>query len=235
MGNRISYFLHHASGASPTTAKLVPELSNRCIELLSGALQRLLEEKKSQFLLQVKTPLLPKPSSSGWTILDFNEEEIARQLILLDYNSFMQIQPTELSLPLLWQGKNRESFSPQLTAHLRLSNTIVQFGAALCILESKLSKRAKIFTKIIKICQHLLDLKAYSPLMALVSSLTLAPIHRMKNTWAEIPTKYRNAFDTIRDVVSPNRAYAALRPLMSNNDRPKLVWIGLYLTDVRAR
>lgn len=95
------------------------------------------------------SPVIPKGEP---TLLNFDDAEIARQLTILEYESYCSIRPREC-LNQSWNKPNKEEESPNIVTMIRRSNSIPLWVATEIIKEDKLQRRVAILKKFISIAE----------------------------------------------------------------------------------
>jgi son of sevenless-like protein len=159
-------------------------------------------------------------------VLDWPPKEVARQLTLREMGMFQKILPREI---MNWsrekKGTNIQSFINWFNA---LSNYL-----SFKILESRVVKdRAKIICLIIAIANETAILKNYNTTFELLSVLNHSSVHRLKQTWKEVPGKDMAMYDDLNMYISSDNNFKYLREKTSKQDPPILPYIGLFLTDM---
>jgi son of sevenless-like protein len=86
------------------------------------------------------------------TFMNFEDVEVARQLTLLEYESYCCIRPREC-LNQVWNKPNREEESPNIVTMIRRSNGIPLWVATEIIKEDKLQRRVNLLKKFINIAE----------------------------------------------------------------------------------
>jgi RasGEF domain len=101
--------------------------------------------------MRVPSPVMPK---GEMTFLNFDDVEVARQLTLMEYESYCCIRPREC-LNQAWSRSNKEEESPNIVTMIRRSNNIPLWVATEIIKEDKLQRRAYVLKKFINIAEVL--------------------------------------------------------------------------------
>ena len=76
------------------------------------------------------------------------------------------------------------------------------------------------------------DLNNYNAVFSIVSAMTRASIHRLKNTWQGITEEARNTFKELEEIVSVDRNYKNVRSIIKTVKPPCIPYIGVTLTDL---
>ncbi|CAG8006779.1 unnamed protein product [Penicillium olsonii] len=171
-----------------------------------------------------------KNNEASITILDFDPLELARQLTIKESRIFCAILPEEL-LDTEWTRKSG-SLAVNVRAMSTLSTDLAHLVAdsILCLEEPK--KRATTIKHWVKIAGKCLELNNYDSLMAIICSLNLSMISRLKKTWDIVSQKTKTSLEHLRGIVDVSRNYAVLRQRLQNHVPPCLPFVGTYLTDL---
>ncbi|KAK9856235.1 Cell division control protein [Penicillium brevicompactum] len=171
-----------------------------------------------------------KNNEGTLSIIDFDPLELARQLTIKESRIFCAILPEEL-LDTEWTKKSG-SLAVNVRAMSTLSTDLAHLVAdsILCLEEPK--KRAVTIKHWVKIATKCLELNNYDSLMAIICSLNLSMISRLKRTWDIVSQKTKIALEHLRGIVDVSRNYAVLRQRLQNHVPPCLPFVGTYLTDL---
>lgn len=96
-------------------------------------------------------PIIPKGDPN---LFNFDDAEIARQITLMEYESYCSIKPREC-LNQAWNKANKEEESPNIVTMIRRSNTIPLWVATEIIKEDKLQRRVAVLKKFISVAEVL--------------------------------------------------------------------------------
>lgn len=124
-------------------------------------------------------------------IYDLSTEEIARQLTLVEFETYAGIQPAEF-FGQAWAKEKTHHRAPHIRKMIDRFNLITRWITGEIVTVEKIRNRVKRVVKFIKVAQELRNLGNYHTLMAVLSGLNEGPIFRLKFTLAEIPQKYKD-------------------------------------------
>lgn len=184
----------------------------------------ILGKKEANLLKQWKT------GDASITILDFDPLELARQLTIKESRIFCSILPEEL-LDTEWMRKSG-SLAVNVRAMSTLSTDLAHLVADSILYLEEPKKRAATIKHWVKIANKCLELNNYDSLMAIICSLNLSMISRLKRTWDIVSQKTKNSLEYLRTIVDVSRNYAELRKRLQNHVPPCLPFVGTYLTDL---
>uniref|UniRef100_A0A6B2LD22 Ras-GEF domain-containing protein n=1 Tax=Arcella intermedia TaxID=1963864 RepID=A0A6B2LD22_9EUKA len=129
---------------------------------------------------------VPKPGQTE--IIDFNSEEIARQLTLIDWEMWKQIQPYEF-LNSAWTAKGEErERAKNILRFIERSTYISNWVASTICRTGQLKYRTKICAKWIDVSYKLKNMGNFNGCMAIMAAFNLTPVFRLKQTF-EVSTK----------------------------------------------
>lgn len=184
----------------------------------------ILGKKESNLLKQWKN------GEASISILDFDPMELARQLTIKESRIFCSILPEEL-LDTEWTRKSG-SLAVNVRAMSTLSTDLAHLVADSILYLEEPKKRAVTIKHWVKIANKCLELNNYDSLMAIICSLNLSMISRLKRTWEIVSQKTKIALEHLRSIVDVSRNYAVLRQRLQNHVPPCLPFVGTYLTDL---
>lgn len=97
--------------------------------------------------MDIKTIFLP-----NLEFIDLDETEIARQLTIIEFELFANIQPTEL-LNQAWNKPKLKHRASNVLAMINRSNEVSGWVAAMILKQEKLRTRARMWIKFVKIAE----------------------------------------------------------------------------------
>ena len=127
---------------------------------LASALQKSLSKKETNhskvvtekaFSDKTPEPTVPNNIFSGqWDFYDLDEEEIARQLTLIEFEVFVNVKPSEL-LNQSWNKPKLRHRAPNVIKLIERFNSVSVWCEVLILSEMRLKGRVRAMTKLIKI------------------------------------------------------------------------------------
>ena len=133
------------------------------------------------------------PSKKKLSLLDIHPEEVARQLTVVESKMFRAIEATEL-LGLAWSKDGREERARNVLAMSGRFNEVSRWVATEVLASPRTKVRAVVINRFITIAHKCRLLHNFNSTMEIMAGLQLAPVHRLKQSWALIPTKVRFFF-----------------------------------------
>eukprot|EP00026_Physarum_polycephalum_P009956 Phypoly_transcript_10097.p1 GENE.Phypoly_transcript_10097~~Phypoly_transcript_10097.p1 ORF type:complete len:431 (-),score=72.76 Phypoly_transcript_10097:49-1284(-) len=161
----------------------------------------------------------------------FDEEEIAKQLTLIDFSIYSAIQPVEL-LNLAWSNPKYRHRSPHVIALIARANLLSNWVASVILWQPRKKDRVKIMAKLISIAKHLQNLNNFNSLVSVLAGLNKASIHRLRVSRGDLPKQSQETFRELEEVMNVNSAYKTYRGLLHNVNPPCIPFLGVYLTDL---
>lgn len=180
--------------------------------------------------------LLASPSIWDVPVLEFDPEELARQLTLCENALFCAIEPFELLYPAgpgqgdQYTASSREARNVREMTSL---STQLTYWISECILREKnLKQRIQILRFFILFGEAGYKLQNYNLLMAVLGALGSSNIQRLKKTWNGLSARKINKFEFLSELMNPARNFATYRACLRNVEGPALPFLGLILTDI---
>ena len=175
--------------------------------------------------------------------------EIARQLTLLSFQFFSQIEAKELQ-GMAWTKREKNEKSPNVIRMIQLSNSITNWvketiikdprpRKSLSTLSDKLNlfikKKIKRYEKFVEIGNHCLLLNNFSTLMEILAGLHAIEVVKEQKQWsnegAEISSRHSQMVDSWSQMMIAHNK-AQLREKLRTVKLPCIPFLGLYLTDI---
>lgn len=110
-------------------------------------------ERKKVFTTAAPTPKIPRNlNSADFNFLDLDDEEIARQLTLIEYDTFAAIKPAEL-LNQAWAKPALQKRAPNILAMIERFNNVSLWVATMIVKVENVKVRAKMMAKCVSIAK----------------------------------------------------------------------------------
>ena len=158
-------------------------------------------------------PLKPKKRRKGEAheMLDFEPEEIARQLTLIDWKF-----ASEVKLKEMLRSRWIKSESPKLDAASNRVNDVAYWIANQIVTTPTQKKRVQILIHVIKIAKHLILMNSFNSLMAIYLACNFASVARLTQTWKAVPAKHFQMYQKICQLMSPKHNFKAYRTFVED-------------------
>lgn len=209
------------------------------VALVDGAFRRMLAAARTRPVRAAppREPVLPPDFlAHAWdaaSLLDLSEDELARQLTVLDAHTFAQIRPCEL-LDCAWSKPRLRHRAPHVLAMIRSFNAVSGWVVAAVVRPPTVRERAAVMAKFVRIAQHLADMHNYNALTSILSGLNSSAVSRLRFTAAEMPPALQRLRTTLEAVMSSDNNFHAYRSLLLSIDdnTPTIPYLGVCLTDL---
>lgn len=169
--------------------------------------------------------------SPNLKLSDVDEEEIARQLTLIEFPIFARIQPSEL-LNQAWSQKHLKHRAPYVTAMITRFNVVSNWVAHSILKMEKLRDRVRMYTRFIKIAEHLRNLNNFQTFQAILAALSSTPIHRLKLTQMNVDPRSMAKVEEWNDLMKGDQSYRKIREALLSIKPPAIPYIGIFLKDI---
>lgn len=170
--------------------------------------------------------IAPKMLVSVEQWLEWDEEEVARQLTLRDWEQFRAVKHVELLLA------HERGAASRVAAMVSAFNRTCVGVAHLILLQRDRKERAKAVCKWIRIAESLRALNNFHSLVAVLSALGSNAITRLRLTFAKVPRSALRAREELQDLMSTNDNYRRYRTLLAQTACPAVPFVGLPLRDL---
>eukprot|EP00455_Lapot_gusevi_P022964 TRINITY_DN2390_c0_g1_i2.p1 TRINITY_DN2390_c0_g1~~TRINITY_DN2390_c0_g1_i2.p1 ORF type:complete len:489 (+),score=135.39 TRINITY_DN2390_c0_g1_i2:211-1467(+) len=178
-----------------------------------------------------KTLIRPNIPAAQFIFIDADELELARQLTLMDFATFKQIQSREF-LNKAWGEPNKEILAPNVCAMIDRFNMINSWVQLEILGQENISKRVAMLKKIIKIAEHCQSLNNFNSLCAIYTGINANAIYRLKKTWELLGEKHKQKLEEFKNLFKTDRNSAALRQVLTTALPPCIPHLGLFLGDL---
>ncbi|TPX45820.1 hypothetical protein SeLEV6574_g03628 [Synchytrium endobioticum] len=229
---------------SESLSSLSSNNSSSSSRSLDAPAQKLLE---TAAYIQTSFLLSSKPSASSLGVdggsdihhtflntpfLDLDNDAIAYQLNLLEWQTFARIKPRDL-LQHIWSKKNKGRHPPSIAASIDHFNFLSKWVQTRILLQRKTKLRAKTMSKFMKIAIVLRNSNNYNSLMAVLAGLNSAPIARLHNTRRLLMDKSTfHMYEAIEKLMASEKSFAAYRHALKKSDLPCIPYLGLFFRDL---
>lgn len=185
-----------------------------------------------RFSEKTPEPIVPRNIfSSKLTIHDIEEEEIARQLTLIEFDTYAAIKPSEL-LNQSWNKPKLKHRAQNVARMIDRFNQVSMWVATMIMKVAKVKPRARMMAKFIKIAEHLRDLNNYNSLMAIIAGLSFSSVFRLRWTREEMPAQTQKTMKELEQIMSSESSFKVYRHRLAASDPPCIPYLGVYLTDL---
>ncbi|TPX38376.1 hypothetical protein SmJEL517_g00194 [Synchytrium microbalum] len=164
--------------------------------------------------------------------LDLDNDAIAQQLNLLEWETFSKIKPRDL-VQHIWSKKHKGRHPPTITASIDHFNFISKWVQTRILLQKKIKMRAKTMIKFMKIAMALRNANNFNSLMAVLAGLNSAPIARLHNTRKLLVDRTTfQTFEALEKLMSSEKSFSAYRFALKRSELPCIPYLGLFFRDL---
>ena len=136
--------------------------------------------------------------ASCFEITKWSSREIAKQLTLITYHLFKNIEAKEV-LNCLWTKADKMKTSPNITRLINRFNQISCWMSDEILSYDHASQRGKIIAKFIEIADELQKMKNYNDCFNIVTAFNYLPIKRLSKSWNRVgETALETALETLK-------------------------------------
>ncbi len=142
-------------------------------------------------------------------LFSFSTWQIAAHLTMRDQALMLKLNANEF----VKQGWNKadSSRSPNLKALIEAFNWTSSWTQTEILRVTDLPRRAEFIQRFCELAEELLRLNNFSRAYAVIAGLSGGAVSRLGNTWAVVTESVRNAFNTLKETISPLNNFRFLR------------------------
>jgi hypothetical protein len=193
------------------------------------------KERKAHFVQfddRPPPPILPRSLyDESLSILDVDEEEIARQISIVDFDHFRCIKPPEL-LNQAWAKTKLQYRARNVLKMIAWFNHISKLTAYLILSTEPIKTRAKVMAKLIQVAKFARQYNNFGAVMGIISGFNNASILRLKLTQSHIPKKSLDTLAELEELMSSLGSYRNYRAAMEQANPPLIPYMGVHLSDL---
>lgn len=180
-------------------------------------------------------PLLLPRNIKKMKILDVDPLELARQLTVREFKLFEKITPFEC-LTRRQRKTKLKNASIENTCHIDAfihnSNHLTNWVSYMILKYVETKKRAQAIKYFVSVAEYCRQCNNFSSMMAIISALFSATIHRMKKTWAVVVPKTVETLDNMNRLMNSSRNFNEYRDILRMVTPPMIPFFGVYLSDL---
>jgi len=155
---------------------------------------------------------------------------LAQQLALDDYKVYCDIRPREFYRQ-AWT-RPRRALAPNVRALIDRFNRLSGVVSTALVREPRLSRRVALLEYYVAVMRNLLELQAFSALMAFVAALSNSPLLRLKHTRAKVGKKCALALADMEKLMHMQGSYKRYRTHLRHCTAPCTPYLGVFLMDL---
>jgi hypothetical protein len=198
------------------------------ILVLKGVIQKRNLKTFREPLPPVKFPDTP---SAVLSVFDFDPEEIARQMTIIDFSLFARIKPSEL-LNQAWQKPKYKDRAQNLLRLVERMNNLTLWVATTILSQRDVQERARRITDFVFVAEHLHRLHNYCTLLSILNGLAHPAITRLKKSFAKCDKVTSRKMEDLQQLARPGENCKLLRDELKKASNPCIPYLGLYMSDL---
>ncbi|KAJ3158298.1 hypothetical protein HDU86_003007 [Geranomyces michiganensis] len=171
-------------------------------------------------------------SSTSISFLELDNDDIARQLNILEAEIFSRIKPRDL-LQHIWSRTHKGQHAASVAASIGHFNFISSWVTTRILAQRKVKVRAQVLGKFMKIAQVLRNSNNYNTLMAVLAGINSGAVLRLRQTrkFLQERQSYRN-HQALEKLMSSDRSFALYRQALRMSELPCIPYLGVFLRDL---
>eukprot|EP01091_Cochliopodium_minus_P017976 TRINITY_DN7190_c0_g1_i1.p1 TRINITY_DN7190_c0_g1~~TRINITY_DN7190_c0_g1_i1.p1 ORF type:complete len:831 (+),score=220.34 TRINITY_DN7190_c0_g1_i1:38-2530(+) len=224
---------HPSDFENKTLKKLLLTFVNLTIKTsfpsIAKSLALTLMNSKKDILTSEEIPLpslLPNDLNS-FTFLELNSTEIARQVTLICFEKYQQIEIHEIKS---YVKKNKDMHAPNIISFIEMLNGLTHIVMTSLVVQIQTELRVSYFKKWITVLQELFEMKNFCAFEAILGAFWVQPVHRLRETFAALGKDTLKILDQFQGVNAQN--FKQLRLLCSQSNTHCIPYFGIYLKDL---
>jgi len=195
----------------------------------SGSMKRSLSVSSSE---PPPKPKLPKSLSQNLSLLMIDPLELARQLTLILFSTFVKIDYTEF-FGQAWSKPNLQNEkSPNLLRMITLFNEMSSWVSSCIVNVPKIRDRVKTMEHLVHVANELRKLKNYFGVAAFVAAFGSSPISRLKWTIEKLSPRNVQMMKDMETLLSPDSAFKNYREALKEENGPCIPHLLVSLKDL---
>jgi hypothetical protein len=198
------------------------------ILVLKGEVQKKNLKTFREPLPPVKFPDTP---SAVLSVFDFDPEEIARQMTIIDFSLFARIKPSEL-LNQAWQKPKYKERAQNLLRLVERMNNLTLWVATTVLSQRDVQDRARRITDFVFVGEHLHRLHNYCTLLSILNGLAHPAITRLKKSFGKLDKVTARKMEDLQQLARPGENFRLLRDQLKRASNPCIPYLGLYMSDL---
>eukprot|EP01117_Protostelium_nocturnum_P018383 TRINITY_DN7676_c0_g2_i1.p1 TRINITY_DN7676_c0_g2~~TRINITY_DN7676_c0_g2_i1.p1 ORF type:complete len:700 (-),score=223.87 TRINITY_DN7676_c0_g2_i1:205-2304(-) len=164
-------------------------------------------------------------------MLDLDELEMARQLTLISFSIFCNIQMREFN-NLAWEKKGKERKAPNILLFIDRSNKLTTWVCESILDAPSIEESAQVIETFIRVSEHCKNLNNFSDFMAIMTGLMHSSISRLRRRWDKISSASSKVFTSLEEYVCMEKNYSALRAATKKATPPIVPFLGVWMQDL---
>lgn len=171
------------------------------------------------------------PLNPSKVLVMYSEEDIAKQITLLDFEVYSKIRCTEL-LDQAWSKPKYKYRARNIARLIARSNDVTLWACSLIVWPKQLKERIRHLTKVIEIAAILQRLNNFNSLVSMMSALNNSAVHRLKHTFDGLSEESKRVLEELKTATKVDGNRKNYRQALAQVSGPAIPFIGVTLTDI---
>ncbi|CEP06873.1 hypothetical protein [Parasitella parasitica] len=174
-------------------------------------------------------PIIPK-NMQHIRLLDTDPLELARQLTIMDFKLYSNIQPIEC-LGKAWSRDGADN-ATNVKLSIDYCNRLTSWVTGSILSNKEAKKRVVVIKHWSQVANRCLEMHNYNTCMAILSAFDNSAIGRLKKTWELVSSRTSHSLAHIRKLMGSNRNFTEYREMIHSVNPPCIPFLGIYLQDL---
>lgn len=188
-----------------------------------------------KFAVNSPPSILPK-NMKKMKVLDIDSVEMSRQLTLRQFKIMQKITPTEIlcrkQRKVIARGGSEDP--KYIDAFINCSNETINWVGYVVLKCTDTKKRAQTITYFVSVADQCRQCNNFSSMMAIVSALSSAALHRLKRTWGYVGSRTHALLDSMNKLMMSTNNFQDYRCIIGAVNPPAIPFLGVFLNDLNA-
>ena len=171
------------------------------------------------------------PLNPSKVLVMYSEEDIAKQMTLIDFGIYSKVRSTEL-LDQAWSKAKYKYRARNMVKLIARSNDVTWWACSLIVWPKTLKERVRHLTKVIEIAATLQKLNNFMSLVSLMSALNNSAVHRLKHSFDALSDDAKRTLEELRAATKVDSNQKMIRSALAAAQGPTIPFIGVTLTDI---
>lgn len=176
--------------------------------------------------------LLTAPSTAPVSLLDLHPEELARQIMLMEWETFSHIHPKEFIKQAWNKPALKEKEAPNITRMIEETNKRTMWVLTEILHGESAPVRALIIHRFILATEASHQMRNYNAAMEISCALQDSAVHRLKATWKLVPAPTMELFEKHCNLFATTNNFTAYRDILKCAVAPCVPYLGVALKDI---